>query len=367
MSGMSDNGEHELRRFFSLSLDMLCIAGHDGWFKELNPAWEATLGWSRDELLARPYLDFVHKEDRSRTLQEARLLERGGITVAFENRYRCRDGSYRNLLWSAVADPAGGRVFAVARDITALRASEDALRRARASSEGASRSRGRFLAALGWELRAPLERLLEAADLLAGDVTIPVERRQELLEGARLDARAALDTVRGLLELAGLESGQVEARVEHVDLARLVVAATTQVEAQAAGEGCAIGTELPERLAPLRTDERRLEQALGRLLAIATRAAPRGEVVVRVLAEAETRRPERIVVEERAAGAPHEPRAGDSGASRPDSILLTAPGTGGGLELAIARALLEVLGHRLQVLSRGGAGSTYTVDLADAA
>jgi len=109
--------DEELEQLFSLSRDMLCIASFDGTFKRVNQAWERVLGWSREELTGRPYLDFVHPEDRVRTTTEASRLATGTETVHFENRYQCRDGSYRWLAWSAT--PAGQRrvIYAVARDI----------------------------------------------------------------------------------------------------------------------------------------------------------------------------------------------------------------------------------------------------------
>src|SRR5205807_7270457 len=93
--------EEDLDRFFTVSLDLLCIAGFDGRFRRLNPAWERTLGYSLEELQSRPFIDFVHPEDRERTLAEMHRLAQGGDTVRFENRYHCKDGSYRWLSWTA--------------------------------------------------------------------------------------------------------------------------------------------------------------------------------------------------------------------------------------------------------------------------
>ena len=85
--------EAEAERFFDLSLDKLCVAGFDGFFKRLNPAWEESLGWSREELMARPFLDFVHPDDRARTDAEQQHNTIGENTESFENRYLCKDGS----------------------------------------------------------------------------------------------------------------------------------------------------------------------------------------------------------------------------------------------------------------------------------
>lgn len=108
----------ELARFFNGSLDLLCIAELDGYFKLLNPAWTTHLGWSLDELLARPLLDFVHPDDRAATRAEIERLAGGADTIVFENRYRRLDGSYRSLQWSARSGAGGRRIYATARDVT---------------------------------------------------------------------------------------------------------------------------------------------------------------------------------------------------------------------------------------------------------
>ncbi|NKE58392.1 PAS domain S-box protein [Lentzea sp. PSKA42] len=119
-----------LDHFFGISTDLLCIAGTDGYFKHLNPAWERALGYTTEELLSRPYLDFIHPDDVARTAAESsQQIALNRTTLMFENRYRCRDGSYRWLTWNAVPIPDEGLVYAVARDTTAQRASDDAVAR----------------------------------------------------------------------------------------------------------------------------------------------------------------------------------------------------------------------------------------------
>jgi PAS domain S-box-containing protein len=101
----------------------------DGYFKRLNPAWERTLGWTVEELRSRPFLDFVHPEDRERTqIEAAGLTSVRRHTLHFENRYRCKDGSYRTLIWSATGVPDEGLMYAVARDGTESKRAEQELR-----------------------------------------------------------------------------------------------------------------------------------------------------------------------------------------------------------------------------------------------
>ena len=115
---LRDEAQDVEDRFFTLSIDMLCIAHFSGYFKRLNPAWEKTLGFSREELQSKPMFEFVHPEDRERTLDQNRRVRSGGQALAFENRYLCKDGSYKWLLWNATADVDHELIYSVARDIT---------------------------------------------------------------------------------------------------------------------------------------------------------------------------------------------------------------------------------------------------------
>ena len=108
----------ELRHFFEGSHDMLCISDFSGRFKQLNPAWQRALGWTLEDLQARPCLDFVHPDDHPITHAEMAKLVHGGITITFENRYQCRDGSWRWLQWTAEPLPDLQEIYAIARDIT---------------------------------------------------------------------------------------------------------------------------------------------------------------------------------------------------------------------------------------------------------
>jgi PAS domain S-box-containing protein len=112
-------------RHFKHSIDLLCIAGLDGYFKEVNPSWTRVLGWTREELLIRPVEDFMHPDDRTRTLQARANLAKGVPVRELENRYICKDGSYRWLSWQSSIEPGGSTVFAVARDITERRQVEN--------------------------------------------------------------------------------------------------------------------------------------------------------------------------------------------------------------------------------------------------
>jgi PAS domain S-box-containing protein len=116
---------HELEdRFFTISIDLLCFLDFNGYFKRLNPAWERTLGFTVEELKSRPFIEFVHPDDRERTLAQNARVRAGGQALGFENRYLCKDGSHRWLYWNAAPDTSASVIYSVARDITERKQAE---------------------------------------------------------------------------------------------------------------------------------------------------------------------------------------------------------------------------------------------------
>ncbi|HEX6665698.1 MAG TPA: sensor domain-containing diguanylate cyclase [Solirubrobacterales bacterium] len=109
------------RRFFDLSHDLLCTASVNGYFVEINSAWEETLGYRPDELLSTPFIELVHPDERERTEEESARIFQGGGDVGFENRYRAKDDSWRWLRWSASLAVDEGLVYARAADVTDLK------------------------------------------------------------------------------------------------------------------------------------------------------------------------------------------------------------------------------------------------------
>jgi PAS domain S-box-containing protein len=116
----------ELVKIFDLTPDMLCVAGTDGYFKKLNKAWEQVLGYSIEELQLKPFMEFVHPDDREDTVQQLDKLSAGRKVFYFENRYKCKDGTYKIFAWNAnpVEDD---KIYAAARDITERKHIEEKL------------------------------------------------------------------------------------------------------------------------------------------------------------------------------------------------------------------------------------------------
>lgn len=115
-------------RLFMLSPDLVALGGFDGYFKQVNPAFETTLGYTSTQLLATPWIEFVHPEDQNATLLAFEQLLNQKSIIKFENRYRCHDNSYKLLSWTAILDPENNLIYAVARDITTQKQTETQLR-----------------------------------------------------------------------------------------------------------------------------------------------------------------------------------------------------------------------------------------------
>ncbi|CAN5686930.1 hypothetical protein BH11BAC1_BH11BAC1_12380 [soil metagenome] len=108
--------EEERNMFFDISKDMIGIAGINGYFYQVNPAFERILGYTPEEFCSTPFVEFIHPDDLEATLQEVENSKKGISTISFTNRFRCKDGSYRWLEWSV--EPVDKTLYCTARDIT---------------------------------------------------------------------------------------------------------------------------------------------------------------------------------------------------------------------------------------------------------
>ena len=162
-----------LERQYDLSLDLIVTASFDGYFEDLNPAWERTLGWSIEELCSRPFIDFIHPDDRELTMAEAEALSGGTSSISFRNRYRTTAGDYRWLEWNVQPDPDERKLYGSARDITAQVEAEQALR---SQSEQLERTIGERTKALEESRLEILQRLAIAAEYRDDDTNQHTER-----------------------------------------------------------------------------------------------------------------------------------------------------------------------------------------------
>ncbi len=179
--------EEELRRMadensriFNNSLSLACLANFNGYFVKLNPAFEKVLGWTREELLSKPFVEFVHPDDAKKTSDVATYISGGHAVSTFENRYRCKDGSYRWLLWASFPDVGRKIIYASAIDITSRKKSEEELINSKRNLEAAA-----------FELEEQNRQLDEFAHIISHNLRAPVNNIKALLnfinDGSRIE------------------------------------------------------------------------------------------------------------------------------------------------------------------------------------
>jgi PAS domain S-box-containing protein len=206
--------EDSLRRFFTISLEMLCIAGFDGFFKLLNPVWEKRLGHPLRVLYSQPFIDFVHPDDKAATIAESQRLAEGATVIQFENRYRTADGSYRWLLWNAAAHVETQTIFAAASDITERKEIEGILAGRNQALELANRDLESFTYSVSHDLRSPLRAVDGYARMLEEDYARSLDDEgRRLLSVIRAEAKRMGVLIDDLLSFSRL-GRQALARAE---------------------------------------------------------------------------------------------------------------------------------------------------------
>jgi len=179
--------------------DMICILDRDGRFVAINPAWTATLGWSREEIVGQPYLNFLHPDDVDRSNAAFETVMRGEPVLRFENRYRAKSGAFRWFSWVAV--PEGDRFYCTVRDVTDDKEQAESL--ARKTAEGELREQ--FLAVLGHDLRNPLAAFSSGTRLLSEGMDDP--EKQLIARQMQSSVTRMSDLIDNLMDLARVRLG----------------------------------------------------------------------------------------------------------------------------------------------------------------
>lgn len=215
-------------RYFKLSLDLHVVSSRDGFFKYVSDSVTEILGWSVEEFLARPYIDWVHADDREATLAEVeKQMGTGQKVLNFENRYVHRDGSWRILSWRSM--PSEGLMYATARDVTESKHIEAGIVKARAALEVANSELEAFSYSVAHDLRSPLRAITGFSNELAlefdGNLS---EKGARYLGLIRKSAGTMAALIDDMLEFSRVSQYQM-AR-ETIDLSAVVLAAHRKLQ-----------------------------------------------------------------------------------------------------------------------------------------
>lgn len=352
--------EAELEQFFSVALDLLCIADKEGYFRRLNPAWEAALGRSLEELQQHPFWEWVHPEDLPATQQAVQKLLEEGRLDGFVNRYRTQDGSYRFIEWRASL--AGSLAYAAGRDITLAKQAQEQMKAAMEAAEAANRAKSEFLATISHEIRTPINAIMGMAGLLL-DTSLDAQQR-DWVQTIRYGSEVLLSLINDILDFSKIESQKLELEETPFSLPQLMEELLDLMAAQAQSKDLELVAWVDPALpATLVGDPNRLRQILANLLSNAIKFTPQGEVVVTV--EAQEQDPQAQVqwvsfqVQDTGIGIPPEKQDRlFKPFSQVDSSISRQYG-GTGLGLAISQRLCQLMGGTIWVQSQPGQGSTF--------
>jgi PAS domain S-box-containing protein len=347
--------KEELDQFFNVNMDLLCIANTSGYFEHVNPVWGKVFGYTRDELMAKRFLEFVHPDDIEATRQALTELASQQKVIDFENRYRCKDGTYRWLEWSSASD--GKLIYAAARDVTDRKQAEQKIVQQRNELAHVTRlsTMGQLASSLAHELNQPLGAILrntEAGELFLQDPSPDLYELRAILADIRKDDQRAgevIDRVRALVR-------QREPERRLLDLNLLVGDVFTLLRPDAEKRRVRLALETDPALPPVLGDQVQLQQVLLNLLLNAMDTLDANPQARRL-----------VMVRARPVGATVEVSVSDSGPGIPVDRLLrifepfyTSKPNGLGMGLAISRGIIEAHGGRLWAENNEAGGATFT-------
>lgn len=362
------SAQEELDRFFTVSLDMLCMANFDGYFVKLNPIWEETLGWTLDELMSKPYVSFIHEDDLEATIKEAEKLEKGINVIHFENRYLCKDNSYRWILWSASQDVERKMIYSVARDVTELKKEEEnliklniELEQAKEKAEESDRLKSAFLASMSHELRTPLNSIIGFIGIIMQGLSGPLSPEQDKQLGmAQNSARHLLELINDVLDISKIEAGEVELIHEEFDFFETVKKVVQNLKPLAEKKHLELTTHFKGDIKNICSDKRRIQQIMINMINNAIKFTDKGSVIVECGTTngfLETR------ITDTGIGIKSEDLPKIFNEFQQIETGLDRKHEGTGLGLSICFKLSEMLGAKIDVESEWGKGSIFTFAL----
>jgi PAS domain S-box-containing protein len=356
--------ETERDRFFTMALDMLCIVGNDGYFKRMNPAFTEVLGWSTEELMQRPFVEFLHPDDVAASMRAYEEQQASGKPILhFENRYRHKDGSWRVLSWRSTPQ-IEGVLFATARDVTEQNRIRGELEKAKESADAASRAKSTFLATMSHEIRTPLNGVLGMLELLSMTHLDPEQRAQ--IETVRHSGESLKRIIDDILEFSKVEAGRLDIQAETASIADVVAAVRNIYTSIASSKGLLLEHSVDARISPaLVVDALRLQQILNNLVSNALKFTSAGKVTIAAQFVEREHGIEtvRFAVTDTGIGIPAERQQALFQPFTQAESDTTRRFGGTGLGLAISRRLADLMGGRIEMQSAVGKGTRMTLQL----
>jgi PAS domain S-box-containing protein len=354
----------ELDNFFSLSTNLLCIAGIDFSFRKFNSEWQKMLGYTIDELASYKFTDLVHPDDIEQTLNTMKNLSTEKPITNYRNRFRCKEGTYIWIEWQVISN--GDLIYATGQDINSKIYYEEQLRESKEAAEAANRAKSDFLANMSHEIRNPMNAIIGFAELLHN--TIKDKKMLSQVDSIRNSGKNLLGILNDILDLSKIEAGKMKLELEPVNLNFLLKDIENMFSERVREKGLSFRVEKdPDTSLKLVLDEVRFRQILFNLIGNALKFTEKGYICLSIhkVLKSDTGIDLAISIQDTGIGIPKEHQQSIFETFRQQEGQKTKRFGGTGLGLAISRRLAEMMGGKISVISEPGKGSIFTVELYD--
>jgi PAS domain S-box-containing protein len=353
--------EEELNKIFTLSEDLICIVTLQGKILKVNPAFERALGYKQEEFLEKSLFEFMYPADIERTINVVKeRLEHNEHTINLENRYVCKDGSYKWFSWISQPLYDKGIAFSIARDITSSKFYEKELIKAKEKAEEGDRLKSAFLSNMSHEIRTPMNGILGFSKML--EENLLVEKRKQYINYLHSSVNQLLIIINDIIDFSKIEASQLRLNINDLDLNKLIDDLYDQFESERLVQGknnlvlsFSKGLDYPD--CHIEGDDLRIRQVLSNLLSNAIKFTHKGTIEFGYKLINKDRL--NVYVKDTGVGISKNKQNIVFEKFRQEDESFTRQYGGTGLGLAISKGLVVLMGGEIGVKSKKNKGSLF--------
>lgn len=356
------NKEEELELFFNTAVDLMCISGMDGYFKRISSEWTERLGWTKEELLSKPFISFVHPDDIQDTVNAMKIINYGKEVIGFENRYLCKDGSYRWIQWNARAAIERNIIISSARDITEQKELQE---KARAFEQAIQLEnlRSEFFANISHELRTPLNIILSTLQLIQhkGETISNEEKLNSYLKGIKQNSYRLLRLVNNIIDTTKIDAGFMNVDLMNCNIVNIIEDITLSVAQFIEEKGLILIFDTDNEEKVMACDPDKIERIILNLLSNAVKFTEVGDSIFVNIYD----KNDKIVISIKDTGIGIASDKVDLifERFRQADKLLSRRCEGSGIGLSLVSSLVQMHGGTISVKSKLGEGSEFIIEL----
>ncbi len=353
--------EEELNKIFTLSEDLICIVTLQGKILKVNPAFERALGYKQEEFLEKSLFDFMYPADIESTVNIVKeKLKNNEPTINLENRYLCKDGSYKWFSWISQPLYDKGIAFSIARDITSSKFYEKELIKAKEKAEEGDRLKSAFLSNMSHEIRTPMNGILGFSKML--EANLLVDKRKQYINYIHSSVNQLLTIINDIIDFSKIEASQLRLNINDFDLNELIDDLYNQYESERLAQGknnlaLSFSKGLNDPECYIEGDDVRIKQVLSNLLSNAIKFTHKGAVEFGYKLVNNDRL--NIYVKDTGVGISEGKQNIVFEKFRQEDESFTRQYGGTGLGLAISKGLVALMGGEIGVKSEKNKGSLF--------